>query len=226
MHQLDFQIAGAVRTASIDRLIVAGWTGRDLDAVEQHIAELAAVGVRRPATVPCFYRLGANLLTHAPAIDVAGCHSSGEVEVVLISLAEGLHVGVGSDHTDRRVETYGVTVSKQMCPKPVSRELWAFRDIESHWDDLVLRSWVTRQGTRELYQEGPVSRMLAADDLIGRYLGGRGDALPVGTAMYCGTLTVNGAIRGGERFEIELEDPRLKRTLRHAYAARCLEMAD
>jgi Protein of unknown function (DUF2848) len=225
VHQLDFQIAGAVRTAAIDRLIVAGWTGRDPDAVEQHIAELAAVGVRRPATVPCFYRLGANLLTHAPAIDVAGCHSSGEVEVVLISLAEGLHVGVGSDHTDRRVETYGVTVSKQMCPKPVSRELWAFRDIESHWDDLVLRSWVTRQGTRELYQEGPVTRMLAADDLIGRYLGRRG-ALPVGTAMYCGTLTVNGAIAGGERFEIELEDPRLKRTLHHAYAARCLEMAD
>jgi len=225
VHQLDFQIAGAVRTAAIDRLIVAGWTGRDLDAVEQHIAELAAVGVRRPSTVPCFYRLGANLLTHAPAIDVAGCHSSGEVEVVLISLAEGLHVGVGSDHTDRRVETYGVTVSKQMCPKPVSRELWAFRDIESHWDDLVLRSWVTRQGTRELYQEGPVTRMLAADDLIGRYLGRRG-ALPVGTAMYCGTLTVNGAISGGDRFEIELEDPRLKRTLHHAYAARCLEMAD
>lgn len=225
MHQLDFQIAGAVRTAAIDRLIVAGWTGRDLDAVEQHIAELAAVGVRRPSTVPCFYRLGANLLTHAPAIDVAGCHSSGEVEVVLISLADGLHVGVGSDHTDRRVETYGVTVSKQMCPKPVSRELWAFRDIESHWDDLVLRSWVTRQGTRELYQEGPVTRMLAADDLIGRYLGRRG-ALPVGTAMYCGTLTVNGAISGGDRFEIELEDPRLKRTLHHAYAARCLEMAD
>jgi len=225
VHQLDFQIAGAVRTAAIDRLIVAGWTGRDLDAVEQHIAELAAVGVRRPSTVPCFYRLGANLLTHAPAIDVAGCHSSGEVEVVLISLAEGLHVGVGSDHTDRRVETYGVTVSKQMCPKPVSRELWAFRDIESHWDELVLRSWVTRQGTRELYQEGPVTRMLAADDLIGRYLGRRG-ALPVGTAMYCGTLTVNGAISGGDRFEIELEDPRLKRTLHHAYAARCLEMAD
>jgi Protein of unknown function (DUF2848) len=84
---------------------------------------------------------------------------------------------------------------------------------------------VMRQGTRELYQEGPVTRMLAADDLIGRYLGRRG-ALPVGTAMYCGTLTVNGAIGGGERFEIELEDPRLKRTLHHAYAARCLEMAD
>jgi len=225
VHRLDFDIAGAACSARIDTLIVAGWTGRDLDAVEQHVAELAAVGVRRPATVPCFYRLGANLLTQAPAIDVAGCHSSGEVEVVLVSLADGLHVGVGSDHTDRKVEVYGVTVSKQMCPKPVSRELWAFREVEPHWDDLVLRSWVTRHGRRELYQEGPASKMLAAQDLMERYLG-RPGVLPVGTVMYCGTLTVIGTIGGGECFEIELEDPMLKRTLRHAYAARCLEIAD
>jgi hypothetical protein len=225
VHRLDFEIAGATLGARIDTLIIAGWTGRDLAAVEEHIAELAAVGVKRPAGVPCFYRVGANLLTQAPAIDVAGCHSSGEVEVVLVSLANGLHVGVGSDHTDRKVEVYGVTVSKQMCPKPLGRELWAFRDVEHHWDDLILRSWVTRHGTRELYQQGPLGRMLGAQDLMERYLGRRG-VLPAGTAMYCGTLAVIGALGGGERFEIELEDPMRKRTLRHAYIARCLEMAD
>src|SRR5207245_2781772 len=152
---------------------------------------------------PCFYRLGANLLTHANTIDVAGCNSSGEVEAVLVSLPGGLHVGVGSDHTDRKVETYGVTFSKQMCPKPVSRELWAFRDVECHWDDLILRSWVTRGGSRLLYQEGPLTKMLGARDLMARYLG-RADVLPVGTAMYCGTLTVVGTLGGGECFEIEL----------------------
>jgi hypothetical protein len=225
VHRLEFDVAGVARSAGVDTLIVAGWTGRDRDAVEQHIAELAAVGVSRPRTVPCFYRVGANLLTQAPSIDVAGCHSSGEVEAVLVSLANGLHVGVGSDHTDRKVEVYGVTVSKQMCPKPIGRELWAFREVADHWDDLVLRSWVTRQGTRELYQEGRLARMLTAGDLMERYLG-RPGVLPVGTALYCGTLTVIGAIGGGERFEIELEDPLLKRTLRHAYGARCLEMAD
>jgi len=225
VHRLDFEIAGAPLSARIDTLIIAGWTGRDLAGVEEHIAELAAVGVRRPATVPCFYRLGANLLTQAPAIEVAGCHSSGEVEVVLLSLANGLYVGVGSDHTDRKVEIYGVTVSKQMCPKPLGRELWAFRDVEHHWDDLVLRSWITRQGTRELYQEGSLGKMLGAHDLMARYLG-RPGVLPAGTVMYCGTLTVIGTLGGGESFEIELEDPILKRTLRHTYIARCLEMAD
>ncbi len=225
LHQLDFEIDGATCRATIDNVIIAGWTGREKDEVEHHIAELAAIGVNPPTQVPCFYRVGANLLTNAAVIDVAGSHSSGEVEFVLVSLAGGLHVGVGSDHTDRKVETYGVTVSKQMCPKPVGRELWKFSDVEAHWDELTLRSWVTRHGTRELYQEGLVTKMLAPRDVMRCYLGAPG-VLPVGTAMYCGTLTVVGEIAGGERFEVELEDPRSKRTLQHAYMARCLAMTD
>jgi hypothetical protein len=225
LQQLTFDIDGAVRAASIDTLIVAGWTGRDLSAVEQHIAELGALGVQRPNTIPSFYRVGVNLLTQSSCIDVVGSHSSGEVEFVLVSLAHGLHVGVGSDHTDRTVEAYNVTVSKQMCPKPLSRELWTFSDVAGHWDALILRSWVTRDGARELYQEGSVSKMLAATDLVERYLGRRG-VLPVGTAMYGGTLTAIGAVCGGECFEIELDDPVRGRKLQHSYLARSLEFAD
>jgi Protein of unknown function (DUF2848) len=225
LNQLTFDIGGARCTAGVDALIVAGWTGRDKAAVDLHIAELAGLGVKPPRSVPCFYRVGANLLTGAPVIDVAGSDSSGEVEFVLVSLADGLHVGVGSDHTDRKFEAHSVTVAKQMCPKPVSGELWNFADVEGHWDELVLRSWVTRQGKRELYQEGPVTRLLAPRDLMARYLG-TADVLPIGTAMYGGTLPVHGVIGGGERFEIELDDPRLSRKLRHAYEVRCLEVAD
>ena len=225
MHELTFDIGGATRRASIDTLIAAGWTGRDRAAVEHHIAELAAVGVQRPTSVPCFYRLGANLITQADDIDVVGSHSSGEVEFVLVSLENGLHVGVGSDHTDRRVEAYSVTVSKQMCPKPLGRELWLFSDVAGHWDDLVLRSWVTRDGARQLYQEGPVTKMLAPTDLIERYLG-RAAGLPVGTVMFCGTLTAIGGIGGGKRFEIELHDPTRNRKLQHAYLTRCLEFVE
>jgi len=225
LQQLNVDIGGQQRSIVVDALIVAGWTGRDPVAVEHHIAELAAIGVKRPRTVPCFYRIGTNLLTTDPVIDVAGTDSSGEVEFVLLSLADGLYVGVGSDHTDRRVETYGVTVSKQMCPKPLGRQLWKFADVEGGWNDLILRSWVTRNGRRDLYQEGPVTRMRAPRDLMARCLD-REDVLPVGTAMYCGTLPVIGTIGGSDRFEIELEDPRTKRALRHAYTTRCLEIAD
>src|SRR6266478_7521563 len=157
---MEFLVEGTPRRIEITTLVIAGWTGRDKAAVERHIAELAAIGVKRPRSTPCFYRLGANLLTAAPEVEVVGEDSSGEVEFVLVAESGAMYVGVGSDHTDRKVEAYGVTVSKQMCPKPIGRELWRFTDLEAHWDDLMLRSWVTRHGTRALYQEGPVANIL------------------------------------------------------------------
>jgi uncharacterized protein DUF2848 len=222
---MDFLVNGAPRRIEITRLIIAGWTGRDKAAVEKHIAELAAIGVKRPRAVPTFYRLGADLLTAAGEIEVVGEDSSGEVEFVLVSAPDALCVGVGSDHTDRKVEAYGVTVSKQMCPKPLGRDLWPLAEVEGHWDRLVLRSHVTRRGSRRLYQEGEVSRMLAPRELLARVSDSPAGLAP-GGAMFCGTLTVQGEIRGGERFEIELHDPVKNRSLRHAYAVRELAIAD
>lgn len=225
MHEMTFLIDGTSRTVAIRDLIIAGWTGRNAEAVEHHIAELEAIGVARPRTVPCFYRVGANLLSTSSDLDVTGPDSSGEAEFVIVSLDDGLYVGVGSDHTDRKVEAYGVTVSKQMCPKPVSAELWRFDEVAEHWDSLLLRSFVTRGGKRMPYQEGAVTKMLAPQDLLQRYLGAA-KSLPPGTAMYCGTLSVMGTIGGGELFEVELEDPVRKRTLKHAYRTRILDYVD
>ena len=225
MAELAFRIDGRERALRIERLVIAGWTGRDRAAVDHHIAELAAIGVKPPRAVPCFYRVGASLLTTATSLEAVGGDSSGEVEFVLVSAGDGVWVGVGSDHTDRKVESYGVTVSKQMCPKPVGPELWRLADLEDHWDRLVLRSHVVRAGRRRLYQEGSVSRMLAPRDLIAR-MPASPAALPAGTAMFCGTLPVQGDIGGGERFEIELEDPVKKRALSHAYTVSTLEIAD
>ncbi len=41
---------------------------------------------------------------------------------MLHAIGDELFVGVGSDHTDRKAETINVSLSKQMCAKPVSRE--------------------------------------------------------------------------------------------------------
>ena len=170
--------AGAApRAVAIDNLVVAGWTGRDAAAVEKHIHELEALGVKRPAATPIFYRVAAVRLTTATEIEAVGEHSGGEVEFVLLQHRGRLWVGTGSDHTDRAVETYGVTVSKQMCDKPVAPAFWAFDDVASHWDRLVLRAHVIEGGERKLYQEGPVATMLAPLDLIGRYVAAeKGDA--------------------------------------------------
>jgi len=225
VRSVEFSVGERARSIAVSDLVIAGWTDRDRSAVEHHIAELAVIGVKRPRSVPCFYRVSADLLTTAGEVQVVGEDSSGEIEFVLIAAPEDLYVGVGSDHTDRKVEAYGVTVSKQMCPKPVSRELWRFAEIEDHWDRLLLRSHVTRAGRRRLYQEGAVSAMLAPRDLLSRFASSVGAFAP-GTAMFGGTLPVQGTIGGGERFEVELHDPVGERSLRHEYAIRTLAIAD
>ncbi len=209
------------RDVGIDDAIVAGWTGRDAAAVEKHIRELEALGVKRPATTPIFYRVSAARLTTGSEIEVVGTGSGGEVEFVLLQYDGRLWVGTGSDHTDRTVETYGVTVSKQMCDKPLAPVFWAFDEVAAHWDKLMLRSHVVENGERKLYQEGPVTAMLAPLDLIGRYLKGASQ-LPDSTMMYCGTLAARGGVRPTERFEYEIEDPVLGRRIAHAYTVRIL----
>jgi hypothetical protein len=205
----------SVDPREIERLVIAGWTGRNVEALEKHIRELEALGVKRPKSTPIFYRVAAGLLTSARAIEVLGEHSSGEVEFVLLALSDGLWVAVGSDHTDRQAEAIGVSLSKQMCAKPIGSKAWRYDEILPHWERLVLRAFAKRNGQRALYQEGSVANMRTPDDLIVRYTGA--GSLPVGTAMFCGTLAVHGEIGPAERFEVELEDPVLGRKLSHAY---------
>jgi len=200
---------------SVTNLVVAGWTGRNTEALEAHIKELEALGVKRPRTVPIFYRNAAQLLTSADTIEVVGDKSSGEVEFVLVSEADGLWLGLGSDHTDRQAETINVTMSKQMCAKPVGSKLWRYDEVRPHWDKLMLRSFVIEGQERRLYQEGPVTNMRAPEELISLYTGG--GALPAGTAMFCGTFAVHGGIAYGGTFEMEMDDPVLGRKLTHRY---------
>ena len=197
---------------AIEKLVIAGWTGRNQEALEKHIRELEELGVPRPKSTPIFYRVAAALLTSADTIQVSGENSSGEVETVIFSLADGLWVGLGADHTDRKAETFGVSLSKQMCAKPVAPEVWRLEDVRPHWDQLVLRSWAWIGGQRTPYQEGPVATMRPPDDLMKRYGG-----LPAGAAMFGGTLAVKGGIRAADEFEMELEDPVLRRSIRHRY---------
>jgi hypothetical protein len=207
----------------IEQLVVAGWTGRDKHAVEEHIRELEALGVKRPASAPIFYRVSVSRLTLADSIQASGTRSSGEAELVLLQSAARLWVGVGSDHTDREVETYGVTVSKQICDKPIAAQFWAFDDVKSHWDLLQLRSRIEENGEQVVYQEGVAAAFVEPRELIRRYA--RGEVLPDNTLMFCGTLAAKGGVRAAERFAFELEDPVLKRKIQHYYRTVTLPIA-
>jgi hypothetical protein len=225
MVRLEFQgyAKGKVEhvTAEIGNLVIAGWTGRDVAALNHHIEELKAIGVEPPSKVPIYYRASAALLTQAAAIQVLGDDSSGEVEPVLMGAADRLWVTVGADHTDRRVESYGIAVSKQMCAKPIGRTAWRFEEVEPHWDQLMLRSFIQEGGERVLYQEGPLANIRMPRELIAGWQDGN-ERLPMGTAMFCGTMGAIGAIRPSSRFEMELDDPVLGRKISHAYDAKTL----
>jgi hypothetical protein len=130
-------------------------------------------------------------------------------------MADGLWLGVGSDHTDRKAEAAGIALSKQLCGKPIGATLWRFDEVEGHWDDLVLRAIATIDGRDVTYQEGKLAALRHPRDLMARRPGG--PALPPGTLMFCGTLGAIGGIRPAARFAMELHDPILGRSLSHAY---------
>ncbi|MEP9354339.1 DUF2848 domain-containing protein [Xanthobacter sp. KR7-65] len=213
--------ASRTETLTLQRAVIAGWTGRDKVALEKHIVELEELGVARPASTPIYYRVAAARLTTADEIECTGPDSSGEVEFVVVEAGGRRWLGIGSDHTDRKVETYGITVSKQMCDKPVAPVLWALDEVLPHWDSLILRAFAVIGGSRVLYQEGSVAAMLPPAEIVAGCPGGFSD----GTAMFCGTLAAIGGIRPAERFEFEIEDKVLGRTIRHGYDVKVLPVA-
>jgi len=207
--------SAATIEADFDTLIVAGWTGRDTAALEHHIEELAALGVPRPSSVPVFYRTSINGLTQTTRLEVLGPETSGEVEPVVFALESRLWLGVGSDHTDRKAETMGIALSKQLCGKVVGKALWRLDDVAAHWERLEIRSHATIGGKRVLYQQGALAGMRTPENLISLYNGSR--TLEPRTVMFCGTVAAIGGIQPASRFEIELYDPVLGRSMAHAY---------
>jgi|SRR5699024_5710920 len=208
--------SGEAVDVPVSQLIIAGWSGRDPAAIEEHIEELRALGVTPPSQTPLFYRLSADRLTTATAIEVLGSGTSGEAEVVLVGSAQGTLVGIGSDHTDRDAETWSVVHSKQLCPKPVADTLWRLSDVLAHWDSLRLEASAVIAGERVSYQAGTIDGLLPPAVLLEK-LGHGNSELQPGHVMFCGTLPVIGGIRPATRFEAALVDPVLGRRIEHAY---------
>ena len=221
MARMEFVLhaGGKVSPVARDvrRLINAGYTGRDQEAVRHHIEELRAHGVPAPASTPTLYAKPASLLTQGPAIEVLGGHTSGEAEFVLLVARGRVLVAAGSDHTDRELEKVSIEKAKMMCPNVLSREVWDLAEVRDGWDDIVLRGYATAQGRRVLYQEARLGAMMTPEDLMA-LAKGRTDGDLEGLALFSGTVPMlGGEMVFGQRFEAELVDSRRGRTLRCDY---------
>jgi hypothetical protein len=222
--KLYFKLVQADQTETVETdittCIVAGWAGRDLEAIEHHIQELAELGVPRPSAVPLYYRIASNQLTQEAEVEVVGDGSSGEAEVFIFSHRGQTLISLASDHTDRKLEAHSVALSKQLCVKPVARDAWAYDDVAGHWDELVLRSWIEENGKTVMYQEGALAQLRHPLDLIQRHFGQ--EIIPEHSGMTCGTVAAIGGIRSAPSFTMELFDPRRERSIKHAYTLKIL----
>lgn len=215
IHEVDGTIAE--KAVAIRQVLVVGYGGRNLEKVHEHIHELAEIGVAPPPAIPALYPQELHSLTTATEIQVTGDETSGEVEYVLLHDGSDWLVTVGSDHTDRQLEKKDIQKSKEACPKPFITKFWRLRDLEDHWDQLILRSWVTDAQGRRLYQEHDLTALLPVKDLLNKLVEFGYQDLSH-SIIFSGTVPTLGGFVYGDNFEYELYDPVMDRHLTGEYS--------
>ncbi len=200
---LTFSHAGATKRFTARRLLVVGYTGRDPAAVDAHVAELARQGVPPPKHVPWIFVANPATLQIDGTVWAYDDTSSGEAEYVLLIDRDGVFMCIGSDHTDRGLETLSIEKSKQVYPRVLSKQVWRLDELLPRWDALRLRSW-TGEGSRLTnYQDGTLGQLIRPEQLLDLVSPDPG----TGTVVFSGTLPVlDGQMRAAPRFEAELTD--------------------
>lgn len=198
----------------IKRLLHLGYTGRNQAEVQKHVDEHRKMGSIVPDSVPNSFIKSNSLLSTGDLCEVVDRDSAGEAEFVLFLTGGGMYVGVGSDHTDRRLGTIEnmEAKSKHMSPSFISTSVWRWDDVRDHWDDIDLRSWI--DDDLRPYQDGKVSAMLTPQALLEETAKITGVAPAEGTVIFSGTIA---ALLDGSpfsnRFKAELYDPKLGRRI-------------
>jgi len=207
------------------RMVNAGYTGRDQEKVRNHIEELKKEGVPAPESTPTAYEMITQLVYFDEEIEVVGERTSGEAEYILLCSGEEVYVGVGSDHTDRELESVSIIKSKQVCPNIMSDRLWRLKEIRKDWDEIILRGWVKNEGgERVLYQEALLSAMMTPEDLMGFVKNRLDDKNLNGMVIFSGTIPIlTGKFVYSSYFEAELFHPRSGRKLNCSYQIRVLD---
>ncbi|MBV1842725.1 DUF2848 family protein [Photobacterium ganghwense] len=213
---MKFNYDGKLLDIEIEKLIIAGWTGRDVEQRNKHIIELAEIGVTPPISTPCFYSVSKSMATNEPSIFVSSKYTSGEAEVFLIFHNNEIYVGVGSDHTDREVETSDVLLSKQCCHKPMSIDLWKYTDVYDHWDNLVLQSYIIYENEVVLYQNDTLSNLLHPEVILKKYEE-EISSIESGFVMFLGTIPLETSLRYSDTFKVRLYDSVREKSLTHEY---------
>ena len=222
--ELEAQSERRPLTFRFDRMVNAGYVGKNQEEVQRHIQELAAKGIPGPKSTPVLFPVICNTLTTDGVIEVYGDESSGEVEYVLLIVDENeVYVGLGSDHTDRHLEETDIPRAKQICPNIMSRKVWPLEEVAGHWDDLLMTSRIVSGAGESPCQEGRLGLLLNPRELMA-FVKTKISGPLKDLVIFSGTMgTLTGEFAFGQRFSASLVDEKLNRRLDIAYDIRPLD---
>ncbi|MHA1237935.1 MAG: DUF2848 family protein [Candidatus Odinarchaeia archaeon] len=202
------------------KLVICAYSGRDINIVKMHVKEAKQEGIPEPEETPEIYVVSPEIITTDNVIKCGSNKTSGEIEYVIFIWSGEVYVGVGSDHTDRAIETVNVKESKEACPKPISNKVWLYKEIKSHWDECILKCEVNDGVNWRTYQQGKVSLILEVETLISKVKQRLhwSDAELNGAVIFSGTIpTVSGKIEYNDKYKMALLDPMLGREISFKY---------
>ncbi|AZU64397.1 DUF2848 family protein [Neobacillus mesonae] len=190
----------------INHVYCIGYAGRNTEKTMEHIIELEKIGVPRPKDIPALYPVRRNSLNQTGEIEVLGSQSSGEAEIVLIfgDNDDEVYITVGSDHTDRSLETIDINQSKQICDKPIAKKAWKLNEVVNHWDDLLLTSQILVNGEWQDYQRAKINEIIPLNE-IKNFLTKK-DVPMKNSVIFSGTVPLLDGFKYGSGFKMVFVD--------------------
>lgn len=209
----------------VNRMFNYGSAVKDPEFVRKHHAEVNKLGIVLPnrGVLPRMYHLSDWTLTTADEITVQGNETSGEAELVFLDDGGEILVGVGSDHTDRKLEKFSIHYGKQVCQNVLAPKVWLLREIEDHLDQVVMECETETAGVKALYQRVNVDVFMEPRKLMGLVYERTSVPHGSGVVLFSGTVpTIDNALYYADKWTIRLTDTVLNRMIEHTYAVKRL----
>lgn len=189
----------------LNRLLIVGYSGSNIEKIKEHIKELKEhLGVPEPKRIPTIFECSRELLTTEKNIKFIGDMTSGEVEYLIIKHSNEIYIGIGSDHTDRKLESISVPKAKQICPKPIGEEVWLYKDVKEHWNEIEAESYQNIDRKKVLYQKGKLSEILPVEKIISELENRVGNIED--SVIFSGTVPLASTFKYGNEFICKIFD--------------------